>query len=111
MGFKTRIPFDVEGTSYASVFREGKGSRPGCQFLIYTLYGQPDMGRRGIRTSRYTLMMEKSENKITANELYDNLNDPYQMDNLSTKRSELLSEMKKILKAELKKRNDPWKTD
>lgn len=111
MGLKSQIPSEVEGISHASIFRNNKGERPDTQFFIYTYYGEPDMGRRGVRTSRYTLMIEKKDNKVTTTELYDNLNDPYQMDNLTSKHPELLSKMKEILKDELKKRSDPWILD
>lgn len=108
MGFKEDIPDDVEGTSYAENFLTGKGERPDSQLYMYTYYGEPDMGRRGIRTNRYTMMMSKRNNEPDQLELFDNHNDPYQLSNIAETDIITVGQLTKRLKALLKKRNDPW---
>tara|TARA_R110000868_G_scaffold13102_9_gene61703 strand:- start:2538 stop:4049 length:1512 start_codon:yes stop_codon:yes gene_type:complete len=108
MGFNQEIPKDVEGVSYASNFLKENGRRPESQLYMYTPYGKPDMGRRGIRTDRYTMMMSRWHGKLNSLELYDNVNDPYQMNNIGQTDSETVAALTKKLKKLLKKNNDPW---
>ncbi|MBE9542099.1 MAG: hypothetical protein IMF01_07250 [Proteobacteria bacterium] len=65
------------------------------------------MGKRGVRTLRYTLMINKDE-RVDQTELYDNLEDPYQLNNLSNTSPELVAKLGSELKIWLEKANDPW---
>ena len=69
--------------------------------------GKEDMGRRGVRTHRYTLMINK-ENNLTEIDLYDNRTDPFQLNNLSDTRNDLVEELSVELKYWLEETNDPW---
>ena len=70
--------------------------------------GQPQWGRRGIRTQRYTLIISKMPNKPIETVLRDNANDPYQLHNIAEENPQLVSELTIELKKWLKKNQDPW---
>lgn len=109
MGFKSEIPPQVEGKSYATIFTGGQEERPDYQYYI--------MGnQRGLRTYRYTFVLTTGKRKGYVNSdygklygmLFDRYRDPYQMHNLFNQRPKLVKRFKEKLKEVLKKRNDPW---
>lgn len=108
MGFKNDIPKDIEGVSYAANFLYGKGKRPESQLYMYTPYGGLDMGRRGIRTNQYTMMMSRWKGKPDELELFDNMNDPYQLNNIGLSDTVTVNLLTQKLKSLLEKYNDPW---
>ena len=83
MGEGDEIPGGVQGTSRASILLDGTGERPTSQFYIWIPYGAPALGRRGVRTHRYTLSIEKFEDGAETRLLFDNVEDPYQLVNLA----------------------------
>lgn len=109
MGLSEDIPSEVEGTSRASLLLAGKGERPTSQPYLWIPYGQPALGRRGVRTHRYTLSIEKREDGTTSTLLFDNVEDRYQLENLAEARREVVAE---LMEAELipwlQKTGDPW---
>jgi len=107
MGLGDDVSSEVNGTSYAGLFLTGEGERPGSQLYMTVPPGQEDMGERGVRTHQYTLMINKQDDLSTI-ELYDNLADPYQLNNLSDERPEVVEELGGELKYWLSKTNDPW---
>jgi len=66
------------------------------------------MGRRGIRTHQFTLMISRIESEADQITLYDNLSDMYQLNNIATERQDVIKELKGELKMWLEKTNDPW---
>jgi arylsulfatase A-like enzyme len=109
LGFDKDIPKDVSGVDFSSLFLTGEGERPSSQLYMSVPPGKPDMGRRGVRTLRYTLMINRDEaNEV---ELYDNQEDPHQLNNLGDSRPDLVAELSKELKIWLDKTNDPWLLD
>jgi predicted nucleotidyltransferase len=66
------------------------------------------MGRRGIRTHRYTFMMSRIEGETDQIELYDNRSDMYQLRNISDQRQDIIDDLYAELKMWLKKTDDPW---
>ncbi len=108
-GFRDDIPKDVQGRSHARIFIGRQGDRPGSQLYMHVPYGKPAMGRRGIRTHRYTLMISRMPGKKEQVMLHDNIKDPYQMDNIAAENKELVEDLKKReLIPRLKKNKDPW---
>ena len=107
MGLKEFIPEQVDGTNFSSIFFTGEGERPDSQLYMGVPPGKEDMGRRGVRTHRYTLMINK-ENNLTEIDLYDNRTDPFQLNNLSDTRNDLVEELSVELKYWLEETNDPW---
>jgi N-acetylglucosamine-6-sulfatase len=101
MGFGGDIAPDVEGVSRASILLEGQGPRPSSQLYMWTPYGKPAQGRRGVRTHRYTLVVSKKEGRLPEIVLHDNVADPFQLRNVA---EEFPDVVEKLIAAEL----DPW---
>ncbi|MDN5201898.1 sulfatase [Fulvivirgaceae bacterium BMA10] len=117
MGFKESIPEDIMGTSYASNFLTGEGPRPTSQLYMYVYPGEPDVGRRGIRTDHYTLMINYrpnegnawwQQNQADSIELFNNYEDPYQLTNIAGTQPALEKKLSEELKQWLQKTRDPW---
>jgi len=107
MGLGEAIPDAVEGTSYADVFRGDEGTRPTSQLYLSTDPERPAEGRRGLRTCKYTLMIERQagEEHVT---LHDNGADPYQLENIAPDNPALVTPLSEELNRWLQKTNDPW---
>jgi arylsulfatase A-like enzyme len=109
MGFGDRIPSDVEGSNHASIFLTGIGERPTSQLYLNMELVNPAIGRRGVRTSRYTLAIERSRYDRYQYYLYDNKEDPYQMKNLAADHPEIVQQLiQEELEPWLEKTGDPW---
>ena len=108
MGFDEDIPEDVSGINHSTLFLTGQGERPHSQLYMSVPVGNEDMGRRGIRTHKYTLMISKHEEEVDPIELFDNIEDPYQLNNLSESRKDLVENLSNELIIWLQKTNDPW---
>jgi len=110
MGLGKSIPPAVQGASHAGLFRTGKGPRPTSQLYMWVPVESPALGRRGVRTARYTLMIDKKPDKPVQTVLFDNLADPYQLKDIAPKQPEVV---KTLIKTELlpwlKKTGDPWR--
>jgi len=111
MGFADHIPGEVQGVSHARLLRTGKGTRPGSQPYFFVPYGEPALGRRGVRTHRHTLMISRGRNGEEAVVLHDNRDDPYQMVNIASRRPDLVRRLREEeLAPWLKRAGDPWLT-
>ena len=109
MGMEEEIPQEVEGTSRASLLSDGSGPRPTSQLYIWVPYGEPALGRRGVRTHRYTLSVEKNAEGTVSYILHDNVEDPFQLKNIASDRPDLVRElMDTELIPWLRKTQDPW---
>lgn len=109
MGFKADIPESVDGTSYASIFRDGSGPRPTSAWYMYVPYGRPELGRRGVRTQSHTLVYLRDGKSADRCELYDNIADPYQAKNIAEAQQALVQQLtENELLPWLRKMNDPW---
>jgi len=87
MGFADRVPAEVEGSSHASVILTGEGPRPSSQFYIYPHQTKREYGTRGVRTHRYTMVINNTPDEATEQvALFDNSNDPCQMENIADRR-------------------------
>ena len=108
MGLESDIPHDVQGISRAPLFLTGKGVRPDSQLYIWVPPGKPHLGRRGVRTHRYTFMITKAEGKGPVRLLHDNVKDPYQLKNVAVEQPKVAAQLEKKLKKLLRDHNDPW---
>lgn len=108
MGLEADIPKDVEGTSHAKLFLTGKGHRPDSQLYMRVPLGKPALGQRGLRTSRYTLVMTKRRDRPVTTILHDNQKDPYQLKNVAESSPSIVRELTEKLEKQLRKNNDPW---
>lgn len=111
MGLGEKIPSEVQGTSHASLFLTGEGPRPGSQLYLRTEGNiqRLDLGRRGVRTHRYTLRFDNMEEGVAETTfLHDNSKDPFQMVNSA---DEQPGRVKTLVKTELipwlERTNDP----
>jgi arylsulfatase A-like enzyme len=109
MGLDESIPSEVDGVSHAQLFLTGEGTRPESQLYLWTPYGEPAWGRRGVRTKRYTLVIERSPGKPERTILHDNVSDPYQLENVADKKPDVVRELsEKHLRTWLERTSDPW---
>jgi arylsulfatase A-like enzyme len=111
MGMEGEIPAEVQGTSRASFLTEGEGRRPSSQLYIWIPYGEPALGRRGVRTHRYTLSIEKFADGRVTEVLFDNVEDPFQLRNIAAERQDLVGALVETeLLPWLEQTEDPWLT-
>jgi len=103
------IPQDVEGSSYASIFQTGQGTRPSSQLYIYVPVGEPAFGMRGVRTHTHTLVLNKKQAGSMQFTLYDRIHDPYELMNVVDEQPEVVQRLiLNELVAWLQKTRDPW---
>ncbi len=74
--------------SRAPLLLTGEGDRPTSQLYLWVPYGEPALGRRGVRTHRYTLSVEKTMEGELSFVLHDNVEDPFQLLNLASEEPE-----------------------
>jgi arylsulfatase A-like enzyme len=109
MGLADAVPAEVQGRSHARVFRGEEGERPTAQLYFRVPIWEPALGLRGVRTERYTLVVGKAENGTTRTILFDNLEDPYQLDDIASEQSEIAQELyERELEPRLRSLGDPW---
>ncbi|NNM03743.1 MAG: sulfatase [Gemmatimonadetes bacterium] len=109
MGLGAAVPADAEGVSRASILQDGSGARPTSQLYIWIPYGEPALGRRGVRTHRHTLSVEKTGDGEVSYVLHDNVADPFQLRNIAAGNPDLVKElMETELTPWLEKTRDPW---
>lgn len=110
MGIGDAVPPSVEGISHAPLFLSGEGFRPQSQLYLWVPYGKPEWGRRGIRTHRYTLMVSHMPEEPEDVVLHDNIEDPYQIENIASSQTEVVKGLiDRELKPWLEKTRDPFK--
>ena len=91
------------------LFLTGEGPRPTSALYLWIPPDKPALGRRGVRTERYTLMIEKTADRPVRRVLHDNLKDPYQLEDIADEHPEIVKQlMQDELMPWLKKTNDPW---
>ena len=111
MGHADDIPTNVDGTSYARAFLGQTTVRPSSQLYMWMPHTAPSLGRRGIRTQRFTLMIERQQGEAERVILHDNMLDPYQMKNVAGDRPGVVAQLiDSELNPWLKRTNDPWLT-
>ena len=109
-GLRDEIPSQVDGESRAALWFGKADGRPTGQLYLKIPYRTPELGRRGVRTERYTLMAERLESGPGEVELYDRREDPYQMKNLAAERPPLVKELfEQYVEPYLETSGDPWK--
>lgn len=106
--FERDIPSSVQGTSRAKLFLTGEGERPPSQLYMKIPVGKDAWGKRGLRTSRYTFVVDKMEGKPEEVLLFDRVEDPYQMENRADKHPELIKRLRAELEKTLTEYKDPW---
>jgi N-acetylglucosamine-6-sulfatase len=110
MGLKDHIPDGVEGTDYSGALLGESAERPGSALYLVMSPDWPEGGRRGLRTHRYTFVVQRRKGKGEVYILHDNERDPYQMRNVADKNPNVIRQLMKELNQWLEKTNDPWLT-
>jgi arylsulfatase A-like enzyme len=109
LGFASDIAPAVEGTSFKERILDGKGPQPDSQFYLRIAQGRTSYGLRGVRTSRYTLVISREEGRTPETTLYDNREDPYQMKNIAVTSPAIVRRLaNEHLAPWLKKTHDLW---
>lgn len=125
MGFREDIPKTVEGSSYAPYFKGlPQSNLPSSQLYLIirhdnliaeggpSLQERISLDERGIRTSQYTLMIDRKTDGSNQYFLWDRLNDPYQIHNLAEERPDLIQQLyQDELVPWLEKTGDPWRME
>lgn len=109
MGFGDQVPDSVHGKSHASIFRGERGERPNSQLYLRIPSEAPEFGTRGVRTHRFKLIMEASNSQPLKRSLYDLVEDPYELNDISEQSEDIVAELIEMeLKPWLVKTDDPW---
>ena len=108
MGLANATPSAVEGSDYAAAFLGQPSDRPTSAFYFFSAPQFPDQpDRRGLRTDRYTfIVIRPPQNDELI--LHDNLNDPYQRENIADQEPGVVRRLIRELNGWLRKTNDPW---
>ena len=108
MGTTEGMPKDLDGRDLSSLITQGKGEKPDHALYYYLVPGHKEEGFRGIKTHNYTYVITVDQNKKERKFLYDNKNDPEQMNNIIGKGSPVQETLHTELMNSLKENNDPW---
>lgn len=117
-GMKDKIPASVEGSDLSGILEGKADERPEAALYIHNVDAKADSAgfvhdffpdARGLRTDRYTMeiAIDKKYN-LKSIKIFDDWNDPYQMENLYEDHPELLNELLPVLQRLLQKSNDIW---
>ena len=109
MGLKKLIPKSVEGKDFSKIFLTREGQRPTSQFYMLIPCDDHSGGNRGVRTHRYTMIINKNTDGSDKKFLYDNLHDPFQLENIAEKEVETVNGLKKELNEWLLLTKDSWR--
>ncbi|OLQ72901.1 sulfatase [Photobacterium proteolyticum] len=111
MGMEEYIPDTVEGINFANTVKGKAGDkRPTSQLYTFVPYGAQSYGRRGVRTDRYTLVIDRRIGKPLSYTLHDNIEDPYQMANIADGNESVIEKLiEHELMPWLEYTGDPWR--
>ncbi len=123
-GLSRQIPETVQGTNFAPVISKEKNAPklPSGVLYLRNLNGEKNADgkiisyfpeARGIKTERYTLAISiDKQHNIKHIFFYDDIKDPYQMNNLSiTENQKIFEDLCRQMGQLLKQVNDPWYKD
>lgn len=109
MGLKSEVPGDVEGKDYADIITGRSKQKPEFSLYLNCSYEDPKGGARGLRSDRYTFVIQKDKEEQTMQYLlYDRQADPYQLNNIADKNPDIIHDLEAKLMVELKRIKDPW---
>ena len=124
-GLGDSIPSEVQGRNFAPLFFDEKAEivRPAGALYIQNLDGEKDKdglvqsyfpSSRGIKTARYTLALyiDRKTKQLKKSLLFDDVNDPYQLNNLPLdENKEVVEQLYREMGTMLKEIDDPWYTE
>jgi len=109
MGFASDCPSQVQGVSHAGLILNDRGPRPSSQLYMWVPLGKPAYGKRGVRTHRYTMMLNEMPGLPGTQVLYDRQNDSFQLFNIAHSSVSLVQQLiEEELEPWLVKTKDSW---
>lgn len=102
------IPTALDGKDLSTIITHNKGDKPTSALYYFIEEGKPASGHRGIRTHENTYVITIDKENVERKFLYDNVNDPYQKNNLIEKDSVTEEILHAALLKNLKEKKDPW---
>ena len=109
MGVTRGIPKDLQGQDRSSILLGRGGERPEFSAYYKMPPAQPHLGRRGLRTDRYTFVLDRRRNGRKSALLLDREEDPYQFKNVAEDEPKVVRELTAKLKGWLKETKDPFR--
>lgn len=121
-GLSDSIPQEVQGRNFAPLFFDEKADivRPTAALYIQNVDGKKDANglvhsyfssARGIKTARHTLALyiDRQTKELKQSLLFDDVQDPYQLQNLPLEENkELVKQLCREMGVLLKQIDDPW---
>ena len=109
MGVEDGIPADIEGDNYSKTFMGIPEEKPEFTLYINSSFPSALGGMRGLRNDRHTFVIRRNnEGEVLEYLLFDNENDPYQLNNIATGNQPLVDKFEKQIFEKLAEINDPW---
>ena len=108
MGLGDKIPEAVEGRDFSDVFFNREVKRPDKQLYFGSEPSDPASGTRGFRDEYYTFAVVKDKDDKKYYYLYNDREDPYQLNNIWGNDPGLDQKMETELDRLLTEMNDPW---
>lgn len=108
MGLGDAIPADLEGTDHSALFLGEDGEWPTSALYLNCGPENPAGGMRGLRTHRYTYVVQRDADGRETTLLYDNEEDKYQRHEVAAERPEVVAELRDEMEGWLRKTGDPW---
>lgn len=110
MGQRSRTPGNLEGHDYSGAFLGNPLQRPRSALYLYVDPMHPvSSGARGIRTHDHTFVVQKQDGTERVL-LYDNRSDPFQLQDVSGARPDMVRDLRRELMMWLTATADPWVT-
>lgn len=101
-GLEDKIPTNIHGTDMSDIFYEN------VQKDTFGLYVNSEQNIRGLKTRQYTYMVKKDYYGNETPLLFDDLNDPYQLDDIAKEHEDICSNLRIELEKMIQNSNDPW---
>ena len=108
MGLSDQIPEGIEGSDYSGAILLEDSCRPDSALYLGITPDWLEGGRRGLRTHRYTFVVQRQKGKEDTYILHDNQADPYQIQDVASENPAVVRELTDKLNQWLEKTKDPW---
>ncbi|MBP7276415.1 MAG: sulfatase [Kiritimatiellae bacterium] len=113
LGYSAQIPPEVEGVSLAPTLRGEPGPRPDAQLYLFVTDGWDDqrrftLGRRGLRTRDYKLIVERTNGRPETVTLFDRKRDPNELSNVAGEHPDIVRQLRANMEDRLQAIGDPW---
>jgi len=109
MGLKDKLPEGVEGYDFSRTFLGKEQQTPKFALYFGPSFEMALGGMRGLRNDRYTFVIQRNnQGDVLEYLLFDNENDPYQLNNIANRNQSLVDKFEKQVFEKLAEINDPW---